>query len=293
IEVDDATQKLYFIEQNRFERVNFDGTGLVTLATAANVSSHTAFIDGVALDAPHNTAYFFSNHSTSTFTGPSHSGSNITTIVDDNGLYVDSNISTTGGTLTRLPISPDDGSTDNNNFPTSLGIISGISVDTVHEVLYFTTQETNGGTGGIYKYNLTGNPSGTYSAVWLEPSTGTQVLSYISVNPTTGKYYVSDDANGDHAVLVGDLSSTLAPTTFLTLPTGGAQLQPLGLALDNAPTLALTATVPSWTEDGANVTLNAGATATDPDNSGLVSATVSITGGFRAGDVLTDSTAGT
>jgi hypothetical protein len=293
IEVDDASQKLYFTELNRFERVNFDGTGLVTLGTAANVSSHTAFIDGVALDAPHSTAYFFSNHTTTTFTGPSHSGSNTTTIADDNGLYVDSNIATTGGTLTRLPIFPADPVTGGNNFPSLLGLISGIAVDTVNEILYFTTQQINGGAGGIYKYNLTGNSLGTYSAVWLEPITATQVLSYISVNPTTGKYYVSDDANGDHQVLVGDLSSTAAPTAFFTLPTGGAQLQPLGLALDNAPTLSLSASVPTWTEEGANVTLNPSAAATDPDNSALVSARVSISAGFRSGDVLTDSTAGT
>jgi lipopolysaccharide export system protein LptA len=302
IAVDDPTQKLYFIERNRFVRVNYDGTGLTTLGTAANVSSHIAFVDGLALDAPHSTAYFYTNHSTTTFTGPNHSGNNITTILDDNGLYVDSNIATAGSTLTRLPISPDDTSTHNNNFPKSLGMISGIAVDTVNEILYFTTEQTNAsGTSGIYKYNLTGNPSGTYSAVWLEPSTATQVLFGISVDPTTGKYYVADKANNDHKVLIGNLNSTAAPTAFFTLPTGGAQLQPLNLDLDNAPTLAITPVAgATFTESSLNPAssnntpagLISVATATDPDNTSLVSAIVNV-GSFFSGDTLNFSTAGT
>ena len=54
-------------------------------------------------------------------------------------------------------------------------------------------------------------------------------------------------------MLVGNLNSTLAPTTFLTLPTGAAQLQPLDLALDNAPTLAITpVSSPTFTESSLN-----------------------------------------
>jgi lipopolysaccharide export system protein LptA len=294
---DDANQKLYFIEGNKFERLNYNAANQAptTLGTAADVSGGPAFIDGMALDTSHNAAYFYTNQVTTTaeFTGPSSSIVIFNSVAKENGLYIDSNINNTGTTLTQLPIFPDDLTTDGNNFPTALGLISGIAVDKVHQILYFTTDELNGGTGGIYKYNLTNNSLGTYSAVWLEPPTATQVLSYISVNPTTGKYYVSDDANGDHQVLVGDLSSTLAPTTFLTLPTGAAQLEPLGLALDNAPTLALTASNATWTEEGANASIGASATVTDPDNTSLVSAAVSITSGLRAGDTLTFSTAGT
>jgi hypothetical protein len=289
IAADDATQKLYFIEKNRFEVVN-EGTANqtpTTLGTAANVSGHTAFIDGLALDAPHGTAYFFSNDTTTIFVGP---GSTTSTVADDNGLYVDSNINNAGATLTRLPISPADGTFGGGtNFPSSLGLISGIAVDTTNEILYFTTKSISSSTGGIYKYNLLNNSLGTYSAVWLEPSTGTQVLNHIQIDVTTGKYYVDDQANGDHKVLVGNLNSTLAPTTFLTLPTGAAQLQPLDLVLDNAPTLAITALSATWTEEQtspSNASLISAAAATDPDNTSLASATVSVSGGFFAGDTL-------
>jgi hypothetical protein len=292
IAANDATQKLYFIEKNTFQGMNYDGSGRVTLGTAANVSGGTAFVDGLALDAPHGTAYFFTNDESSTFTA-----SGIATVADQNALYVDANINNTGTTLSTLPISPDDTATHGNNFPTSLGLISGIDVDTTNEILYFTTEQLNGGTAGIYKYNLTGNPSGTYSALWLEPSTGTQVLNHIQVDVTTGKYYVDDVANNDHSVLVGNLNSTLAPTTFLTLPTGAAQLGPLGLDIDNAPTLTITPLVnPTFTESVSNpasanntpVSIISSATATDPDNTRFPSATVSI-GGFFVGDKLNAS----
>src|SRR5262249_23309079 len=127
----------------------------------------------------------------------------------------------------------------------------------------------------------------------------TQDLAQIQLDVTTGKYYVSDLANNDHAVLVGNLNSTAAPTAFFTLPTGQAQLGPEGLAIDNAPTLSITSLNNTFTESTSNpassnntpVSVISSATASDPDNTKVVGATVSI-GGFFAGDVLSDTPVG-
>src|SRR5262249_48058003 len=57
--------------------------------------------------------------------------------------------------------------------------------------------------------------------------------------------------------------------------------------VNDPPTLALGTTVASWTEEQASPTsLAANATITDPDDLKLANATVKITGGFFAGDVL-------
>src|SRR5262249_37274932 len=130
----------------------------------------------------------------------------------------------------------------------------------------------------------------TFSAVYQETTSGQPVFNAIAIDPATGKWYASSDQFPNDEIWVGSLSGG-APTTFLTFSNPSAG--PTELSLDNPPTLAGAASAPTWPEDGANVTLDSAATATDSDNGGLVSATVSITGGFRAGDVLTDSTAGT
>ena len=49
----------------------------------------------------------------------------------------------------------------------------------------------------------------------------------------------------------------------------------------------------SYTEQGAATTLSSGTVVSDADNATLASATVSISGGFLAGDTLTAATAGT
>src|SRR5262249_20620209 len=74
IQVDDANQKLYFIEKNTFQRLNYNTANQTPtlLGSAATVSGGPAFIDGLTVDLTHNTAYFYTNDisSTATFTGP-------------------------------------------------------------------------------------------------------------------------------------------------------------------------------------------------------------------------------
>jgi ELWxxDGT repeat protein len=62
--------------------------------------------------------------------------------------------------------------------------------------------------------------------------------------------------------------------------------------VDDPPTLAVTLVNPTWTEEGANVAVISGATASDPDNLNLAGATVSISGGFFTGDALSFTNSG-
>ena len=64
-------------------------------------------------------------------------------------------------------------------------------------------------------------------------------------------------------------------------------------AVDAAPVLSNVAASASYTEQGAATTLSSGTVVSDADNATLASATVSISGGFLAGDTLTAATAGT
>jgi lipopolysaccharide export system protein LptA len=289
--LDPASKEVFFTEHQSLLEVAYTGGTVVTLATGGS----NVFADGLALDAPHNQAFFFSNTTSSSFSG---------TVVTSNAIYVDSDLTVPNSTPTQIQLSPADSNLGGGNFPASLGLITGIAVDTKTEKLYFTTQPitdpvaTTTGTGGIYEYDLSQGTSGTYNVIWLEPSSGSLFLSYIQIDDATNKYYVTGNQSGDAnpSVYDGALSGGTAaqsPTLFADLTMTSITQNVQGLALDNAPTLALTASSPTWTEDGANASLVSSAAATDSDNTSLVSATVSITGGLRAGDTLTFSTAGT
>src|SRR5262249_42061391 len=67
------------------------------------------------------------------------------------------------------------------------------------------------------------------------------------------------------------------------------------VAVNQSPTLAGVAASASYTEEGPATTLSGNVTVSDPDDTTLVGATVSITGGKFAGDadVLATSTSGT
>src|SRR6202040_2933502 len=64
-------------------------------------------------------------------------------------------------------------------------------------------------------------------------------------------------------------------------------------AINDPPTLSNVATSAHFTEGGGAVTLSNAVSVIDVDNLNLASATVSVTSGAFAGDVLATSTAGT
>ena len=285
IALDTANQQIYFTQQHDLLKVGYNGGAVTTLSTG----DANTFLDGLALDLPHNQAFFFATKSTSTSSGGTS---------EKSALFVDSDL-TTNTAPTQLPISPQDANLGGNFFPVSLGQIAGIAVDTTNERLYFTADpveqpDLSTGTGGIYEYDLTNNTAGTYTALWVEPSSSSLALTHIEVDPATGKYYVSDVGQSDvnPAIYEGSLTVPGTPTLFTTIAPGSFALAPQGLALDNAPTVALTASNPTWTEDGANASVISSAAVTDSDNTSLVSATVNISGGFRSGDTLTFANVG-
>jgi lipopolysaccharide export system protein LptA len=301
MKVDVPDQLIYFIQADpdettvSFDRVGFNGGPVTTLATIANV----AFVD-MSLDLTAGNAYITAISSYATFGG---------TIVGANQIYDISGISPTASTVTATPITIN-GSV---NFPTSLGVLDGVAIDTLHQVLYFTTDPTQtNSNGGIFFYDLTGNPSHTFGTLFLEPSgtgglnstSGTpfSALGDIEVDPTTGLYYVSDSGKekvlgiSDNSIYVGGLvggSLSTTPTHFLSVASGAAIE---GMFLDNAPTLTITPTSPTFTESTLNpasahntpVAVLTSDVDSDSDNTKLDGATVSISG-FFAGDTLTFS----
>ncbi|SEC28489.1 protein of unknown function [Rhizobiales bacterium GAS188] len=295
IALDTANQQVYFTQQHSLEKVSYNGGTPTTLATGGvNV-----FLDGLALDLPHNQAFFFSETTHSVLT-PTN-GTHTVTTVGTNAIYVDSDLTTTT-TPTKITLSPADSTLGANNFPVSLGEIAGIAVDTATEKLYFTTKPITDpithttGSGGIYEYDLTGNPSHTYSAIWLEPPTGSLFFSDIKIDDATNRYYVTSNqaADANPSVYDGALSggtTAQSPTLFANLAMSGITQQTQGLAIDNAPSLSVTPVVgATWTEEQVSpstVPLITSATASDTDNTAVASATVSISGGtFFTGDTL-------
>ena len=301
IDLDTANQQIYFTQRHSILKVGYNGGPVTTLATGGT----SVFTDGLALDLPHNQAFFFSNTTFST----SSNGHPIIS-VSSNAIYVNSNLSSASVvTPTKLTMSPGDTHIGASaDFPVSLGLITGIAVDTVSEKLYFTTEPvadptkfSGTGTGGVYEYDIIANPGHTYTALWVEPSTSSLFLTYIHIDHATNSYYVSDvNSTTGTGLYKGSLSGSGAPTLFTSIgpPSVGMSLN--GFALDNAPTLAITAANTTFTESTSNpassnntpVSVISSATASDGDNTSVFSATVSI-GGFFAGDVLSASTAGT
>jgi len=80
----------------------------------------------------------------------------------------------------------------------------------------------------------------------------------------------------------GTLNNSAMPTTTLNIT-----------AVDNAPVLSNVAASASYSEKAPPVTLSSAATVSDVDNQTLASATVAISSGFFAGDVLAANVAGT
>jgi hypothetical protein len=300
--VDADSQEVFFTEGQSFKVMSETGSGLTTLGSVTG----NPHLNGLALDLPHHVAYFTSatTHATSTINGAP------TVTVNSNAIYKATNVNAGGAansvTITKL--------VDIN--PLTTGVLSSgetaqdITVDTATGEVYFVTNgdaKTNG--GGVFKMD----PNGTIHTIWTQaantsgvsPGGPTGLLTAITIDDQTGKYYVSVDDNGsgsntvNHAVYVGSLTDTEnhAPTLFEQLapyPTGVGvntqQAQPEGMAIDNAPILSVTNNAPTYTEtagtpsaDGTPVTLITGSSLSDSDNTMLRSGSVSITGGFDSG----------
>ncbi len=307
-----------------FERINFTptgttGTGLVTLATVADNSgtsgtpAFSAGFEDFALDLAHNAAYFTS--STSQF-------GTTTTSTTRNFLYKATGVTSVASSVTMsiLPIAGSGGS--NQVSDTTVGILEGIAVNSATQTLYFTADPFSTlGHGGVYSYAVTGNTAGNIGTVWQQSTPHQIVFNTLTTTPyadlfaidldaATGVYYLGDAGQfntfnslgqkthsgpEDGRIYIGNLAGG-APTAFTTITVnnpGPTTLPANGMAIDNAPSLAITALTPTFTESSSNpasshntpVLLLSGDSASDSDNVSLAFATVQI-GSFFAGDTL-------
>jgi hypothetical protein len=306
IALDTVSHQIYFTENfltgsssqetATFQRINYDGTGLTTLGTIA--TGQNAGAVGFALDLNLHEAVFGVN--VGGFISFSQTVAPTSFLYEATGL----GSAATSLSITQLPL----GNSGTFALDPSLGFFTqdgGLAIDPTTHKLYFTL-ENGPSDGGLFEYDLAANPNGNINTVWQQTAAGpTGAPVELAIDPTTGEYFIGFDGGNSvttdqfNGLWRGQLSSTAAPTSFLAFPDTGS-VEPFELALDQQPTLSITPSNPTFTESTLNpaatnntpVALVSSAAAIDPDNSALVSATVSI-GGFFVGDVLSATTSGT
>ena len=225
-------------------------------------------------------------------------------------------------TFTTLAFSPNDTGQGpegsplaGNAFPVELGYIRGIDVDPVTHALLIVTGSAsldNDGNGivtyngGIFRYLLDANPTGTFTTLFTQTGTpgaaGTGprgLLYYIEVDAATGKYYVIDETGlnadpGDASIYTGSLTVAGTPT-LLGVVANINGLGARGLEILHAPTLTGTNLAAAITETGGNpspdptaVAVANAFTASDSDSSisatdQLAGAQVRVSAGFQSG----------
>ena len=262
IALDTINHQLYLVdiqhfgtasEVNRFERLTYSPTGLTTSAAVTTLGTvgpvASGGVVGFGLDLSLNEAVFAFNKGG--FLGASTPSSPTTPA--SAFLYSATGVSAsaTSVTIQQMPIG---GST---SFAQSLGFFSqngGLAIDPNSHKLYFTLELGSAATkGGVYEYNLTGNASGSFSVVWQETSSSSPNVPLVAldIDPTTNTYYVATDSVGSLDIWKGNLSSSAAPTAFMTFSSAGPD--PQELWLDQEPTLTITASAgATFTESSLN-----------------------------------------
>jgi hypothetical protein len=182
-------------------------------------------------------------------------------------------------------------------FGASAGWLTGIAVDSASKTVYFTAAKSGGTTGiGIYSasYSVTaGTVSlGSVSTLYANQST---VNPYdIAIDPVGGVFYVSSyhspsGGTGPVSIYEGSLSGQTAQPSLAQVyalnsgdfPVGG------GIALLSTPTLSANiVTTPTLLHLGTAVAADSHMLLLNQDGNGLKTSTVTITGGFQAGDSL-------
>lgn len=270
MEVDPQTGSVYFTLGSGFWKVSSDtanqaGTQLANFGTGSGNPIGTAsnFFNDMVINFATGDVYFTSTRVLASAGGDS---------VQKNYLYRISGLDNAdgagaftfgGGNITVMPFSPQDnevGTGTNNTgeaFPKEFGTLDGLAIDTVNNILYFSTGEVlldddqNSGTaptyhpGGIYAYALTGNAAGTYTVVWQQTSgQGPQgILSDLEIDVVTGRWYVLDTtgtsgvtAGDGEGIWSGNLNGTGTPVLFSTVHNESG-LTGIGLHLNRAPTM--------------------------------------------------------
>ncbi|HET6309268.1 MAG TPA: DUF4347 domain-containing protein [Rhodopila sp.] len=221
--------------------------------------------------------------------------------VNNLGFFSDSNTSTGGTNL-------DVGDLSTGNVQVLSTELSG---DYIYGVAVYSTAVNSGTVYFDSGYN--GYLSGVYDATYTLAGgkvtlTGTHTLYTIlaggsvspmglAIDPEAGVFYLgNDDGNAypDYMVWEGSLAgSTTAQPNLTAVYTSASSASPYtdGLAVETVPLITASGIL-AYTRGQAASVLDSGATATNPDNEGLASATVTIAN-FATGDTLSAITSGT
>jgi VCBS repeat-containing protein len=162
-----------------------------------------------------------------------------------------------------------------NQVPVAADVVATTNEDTAVVV---TLGATDGDDDDLTFSIVTGPANGTLGAI------GTPDCTTVANTCTAQVTYTPNgDFNGgdQFTYQVDDGQDTDTGTASITVN-----------AVNDAPVITLSGSTPSFTENGAAVTVDGGLTVTDVDNANLVSGTVSITAGSVAGDTLTFTPAG-
>ncbi len=200
-------------------------------------------------------------------------------------------------------------------------VLDGVAVDPATNTLYFTQSngfnilpsdayaDTN---FGIYKatYTIAGGTVTLGSVTTLYSGAGTHDPGRIAIDPADGVFYVVGNTpsaqNGPtgYGLWEGSLSSVNGTQlTAVDVPAPSSGTEEFGYttsdvpgdanaALDVAPTVNAGSTI-GYNNTGGSVATDAGLTTSSTTSSYYVGGGVSITGGFKIGDVLTANTTAT
>ena len=233
--VDSANDIVYFTHGGRVEKVNYNTASQPpTVLFDADVGGqsggqHQQCFTDMEINFATGHIYMLSARATVSLNGDNPS---------KNHLYDLSGLTTGSGTnsftlraamrptcrSTRTTTTPAPLRRRGEAFPEEDGLLAGIALDAVNNILYFSTgsllfdHDGNSGTpplltkGGIFSYALTGNPNGNYTQIYepiddgndgsdaISEANGPQgLLDDIEISTVTGKWYVVDftgDTNG-------------------------------------------------------------------------------------------------
>jgi hypothetical protein len=316
IEIDTVNHKIYWLDGSfdagfELHRANYDGSSDELIATldTENPDNFLGFPGGVAdfvIDVAHNAAYILS-----TFAFVDGLGN---AAVLQNHVIRVNDLTPGSDNFTILGVGDGDGSDgyQPGRIDPAFGQIAGIDVDRDTGEVYFVTQPVSATDhGGIFKYNPA---TDTLTLLWEQPTPATDTtltayptgyMTFIEYDEVAHRYYVTttssaDDENdatpgtneADASIYIGDPAGG-APERFVRIHDAGETSGPLGMEIDYSADLILGGAGSTYTEtagpgspagpgvDVANLT-----GLDDPDQTTLWGATVSISAGFVAGDVL-------
>jgi hypothetical protein len=178
--------------------------------------------------------------------------------------------------------------TEEQTSPSIVSLISGVTASDPDNLnLASATVSISGGnflTGDTLSFTNSGAVTGTYNSnagvlVFTGSDTLTTYDTVLQSVKFSGGENPTDFGSDTHRTLTwtvddGALSSAAVTATLSVVN------------VNDPPTLAMTSALSTWIEEGTSVSVISGATAVDPDNLNLASATVSISGGFFTGDTL-------